>query len=242
MSKKPKELVRKRGSRERICNECGALETIRSDNPATKCRRCSARSSGAKGLLARYFNHLLRSNACQHCGDTYHSANRKFCSMSCCRAGQSIERQCKRCSTNFRAPKSRIGGRTNSTANFCSRECYNLFLCKDGGIGSRGPGWAAAKKEALRRNPFCAACGTLRRLHVHHIVPYRLTRDNGQENLIPLCSKHHKQIENLYLKNEPTLKHRNDLLWWRRFDLVGMQNLTRYRLSLIIEDVYGKAA
>lgn len=33
------------------------------------------------------------------------------------------------------------------------------------------------------------------RLHVHHIVPYRLTHDNDNANLIPLCPKCHKNVE-----------------------------------------------
>ena len=34
-------------------------------------------------------------------------------------------------------------------------------------------------------------------MQVHHIAPYRLTRDNSQENLIPLCVTHHKKIETM---------------------------------------------
>ncbi|MBF0171482.1 MAG: HNH endonuclease [Nitrospinae bacterium] len=36
-----------------------------------------------------------------------------------------------------------------------------------------------------------------RNLDVHHIVPFRLTRDNGPSNLIPLCKKCHKRVETI---------------------------------------------
>jgi aminoglycoside phosphotransferase len=37
---------------------------------------------------------------------------------------------------------------------------------------------------------------------VHHIIPYRLTADNGQDNLIPFCLKHHKVAEVAFLEIE----------------------------------------
>lgn len=30
---------------------------------------------------------------------------------------------------------------------------------------------------------------------MHHICPYRVSKDNSQENLIPLCKSHHHLIE-----------------------------------------------
>ena len=50
--------------------------------------------------------------------------------------------------------------------------------------------------DLRRRTPFCAVCGRHHaRLEVHHIVPYRLTRDNSPENPIVLCARHHKAVE-----------------------------------------------
>lgn len=56
--------------------------------------------------------------------------------------------------------------------------------------------------EARRRAPFCADCGATKGLQVHHIIPYRLTADNGQDNLVPLCLKHHKVAEMAFLEIE----------------------------------------
>ena len=65
-------------------------------------------------------------------------------------------------------------------------------------MNGRGSRWKTIRKEALRRTPFCATCGTARNLQVHHIIPYRLTRDNSQSNLIPLCRSCHKVAESIF--------------------------------------------
>jgi len=49
--------------------------------------------------------------------------------------------------------------------------------------------------NARTHSVICAMCGTTDGLQVHHIVPFRLTRDNTQSNLVPLCLKHHKHVE-----------------------------------------------
>jgi len=68
-------------------------------------------------------------------------------------------------------------------------------MVKPDRIVGRGSQWYAVRKEALRRAPFCAFCGTMKRLQVHHIMPYRLQHDNNQSNLIPVCRRHHEKLE-----------------------------------------------
>jgi hypothetical protein len=43
-------------------------------------------------------------------------------------------------------------------------------------------------------------------LEVHHIVPFRLTYDNAQDNLIPLCKRCHKIVEYVFLDLEPYIE------------------------------------
>jgi hypothetical protein len=50
--------------------------------------------------------------------------------------------------------------------------------------------------------PFCAVCGTTKRLQVHHIIPFRLTQDNSKANLVPLCVTHHRWIETMFVDTE----------------------------------------
>lgn len=103
---------------------------------------------------------------------------------------------CRNCQGDFKVLPSVLSGKTNASGNFCSRPCYNRWLAQTKPEGSRGRGWKKIAKEAIRRAPFCGWCGTMRnRLDVHHIVPYRLTSDNSQDNLIPYCKVHHKMVE-----------------------------------------------
>lgn len=68
----------------------------------------------------------------------------------------------------------------------------------------RGDDWNIVRKRALKRQPFCAMCGRLRGLQVHHIIPYRLTQDNRGINLVVLCCSHHMMVERATTKIEAT--------------------------------------
>lgn len=51
--------------------------------------------------------------------------------------------------------------------------------------------WRDVRKEHLKKQPFCQACGRKEDLEVHHIEPVHLnpSRELDPENLITLCSK-----------------------------------------------------
>jgi 5-methylcytosine-specific restriction endonuclease McrA len=53
--------------------------------------------------------------------------------------------------------------------------------------------WPAVRREFLRNNPCCEACGTTASLHVHHVRPFHLWPELELEphNLITLCPKCH---------------------------------------------------
>lgn len=123
------------------------------------------------------------------CGRAYGGANNS--------ARARVLRNCKACGLAFTMPRSLLAGRSNASGNFCSRPCYNSWLR---GVGVRhrcGAVWRRRAREVKAANPFCAWCGTRHRLQVHHIVPERLTHDDTDENLIPLCAKHHRWIETM---------------------------------------------
>jgi hypothetical protein len=54
---------------------------------------------------------------------------------------------------------------------------------------ARSPKWPATRKEHLKKNPTCAACGGVKKLNVHHIELF--SQDPSKEllesNLITLC-------------------------------------------------------
>lgn len=53
----------------------------------------------------------------------------------------------------------------------------------------RSSKWTTVKKEHLKDNPYCAACGRDSKLEVHHIEPVHLNpnRELDPTNLITLC-------------------------------------------------------
>lgn len=185
--------------RTRICQACGNQEEIRADNPAQQCRACASWQALKKGREQR--SAQRNHETCSHCGQKFAippSSHQKYCSRNCLRAAKSVTRTCATCHNEFRVPRSVLSDRTNSSARFCSRHCYECYLCRTPRIRGRGSRWNTIRREALRRTPFCAMCGTGQHLQVHHIIPFRLTRDNSQTNLIPLCRACHKRVEAVF--------------------------------------------
>lgn len=109
---------------------------------------------------------------------------------------------CPNCEKEFMQIPSKVKQYKNV---FCSHKCKNKFMyyytggeknCNwVGGCKSYRGDFAQVKKENFNKKQFCAICGSVENIHIHHIIPYRLTQDNSIDNLIPLCSKHHKIIE-----------------------------------------------
>ncbi len=65
------------------------------------------------------------------------------------------------------------------------------------------------------------------------MVPWRIVRRHAQENLIPLCKRHHKLIEHIHLSIESIPIPVETMLLFRRIDLITMQRMTRHRLMEI---------
>lgn len=55
----------------------------------------------------------------------------------------------------------------------------------------RGKDWKQQKQRALDRDKICQRCGSNKMLDVHHIIPYRKSKDNSLDNLITFCRRCH---------------------------------------------------
>lgn len=218
----PKPLVRRRE-----CGTCGKVEMVRKDNSAARCRSCSNREN--QSFAPPPPN---KRTPCAKCGKPCRHLY-TYCSRACRKAAVTVERCCVKCGNSFSIRQSALSGKTNSSGRFCSRPCYEAWLCRTGRVTGRGSQWKRARQEALRRNPFCAICGQLRRLEVHHIIPFRISWDNRQVNLIPLCKKHHKIVETAFLGTEEFYDAGVSLLLWRGI-LMERQDATRMMLMEII--------
>lgn len=146
---------------------------------------------------------------CEFCGSTFMVSNcrktiARFCSHKC--YAMSLKKTqkiivCSVCGTSFNVLLS-------STKRWCSRKCRDTFCSGEhasnwrGGSGDfRGYNWQTIKtKVLLRDNYTCQSCNSYFRLHVHHILPYRLFNGdhevaNRLDNLITLCYRCHKRVE-----------------------------------------------
>lgn len=115
--------------------------------------------------------------------------------------------KCPTCGRIFKALPSKMKMYKNT---FCSFECKNAYMKEYIG-GEKNCNWKGGeskyrgdfnevKKKYFIGKQHCAICGKTTNIHIHHIIPYRLTQDNSINNLIPLCNKHHKQVEAATLK------------------------------------------
>lgn len=191
--------MRRNGAKDVICGDCGTEFTVRKDTRPEVCRRCAS-SRGGKSHASKPISERWRKGVlhCAHCGKPIRKASGyTYCSVGCRKEASRISRTCKQCGTEFKIYRSALSGKTNAAGNFCERSCYEKWLCQTDRVKGRGSRWRSIRNESVRRQPFCAMCGRTKRLQVHHIVPYRLTRDNRQVNLVPLCAKHHKFVEHI---------------------------------------------
>lgn len=178
------------------CPVCSQTRAVRKDSTSTTCKSCAAKKSVLAALA------VIRSKTklinCKSCGAGIPARlGHTYCSVDCRMADKKVDRVCKCCGETFRAYKSALDGKTNASGNFCSRVCYEKWMCNGDRVTGRGSQWSKIRLLALARHPFCALCGTSEGLQVHHIVPFRLTQDNSDGNLIPLCVKHHKVVESI---------------------------------------------
>jgi hypothetical protein len=95
--------------------------------------------------------------------------------------------------------------------------------------------WAEeANGMSFERKRFAAIhsvpAGTMRRLQVHHMMPYRLRYDNRQENLIPLCRTHHNFVEKLTRDLDELSLSYDESLTVRRCMMSEYQEATRAML------------
>lgn len=187
-------------TRIRICCDCGREQIVRKDNLALRCISCAARKSGAKGNATRKARRLqTQCDCCLTSFFTTRSALNKsknhYCSKACHYAAHQVQRTCRQCQKVFRLARSVVEGTSNSSGNYCSRECYEESLCKPDDLQPRGSRWKSIREDVLRKIRLCAYCGKTGQLEVHHIVPYRITADNHHSNLITLCKSCHYKVE-----------------------------------------------
>lgn len=108
-----------------------------------------------------------------------------------------IERTCLQCGKVFCVKKSKL---KHDACNFCTHTCSVIYKTKPYMPKYNyysGKKWNNYSRRVRRGTPTCEVCGGTAHLSVHHIIPRKISKDDTRENLLVLCGRHHKLIENL---------------------------------------------
>lgn len=184
--------MQKNGVKDVVCDDCNTEFTVRKDTKPQVCNRCAS----SRGGLACKGSYTVGRDTCKAkgCDNQFRKTlGYSYCSVECRKASTKTERKCKTCKKDFKIFTSAL--KANASGNFCSRPCYEKFMCKEGRTTGRGSQWKKIRNTHVKRQPFCVMCGTTKNLEVHHIIPFRITHDNSYDNLVTLCSSHHKMVE-----------------------------------------------
>ena len=164
---------------------------------------------------------------CPACQKTWRATNgyqihtQEFCSRKCRtvvhgngRNSEKIKRDCKRCGKAIEVWQCKA-----KTNWFCSKSCSNSFTKR----GSNNPAWKGGdalgkywKRKARERDDFTcqfAECGVRSKsksTHAHHKIPRSVGGEDALDNLITLCSKHHREVERLLFKSMLEHCHREN--------------------------------
>jgi len=64
------------------------------------------------------------------------------------------------------------------------------------GVNRYGKKWPEIRQKVLKRDGYrCKICGSTHHLHVHHLIPWKISRSNEDLNLVVLCRKCHPKVE-----------------------------------------------
>jgi SPP1 gp7 family putative phage head morphogenesis protein len=145
----------------------------------------------AKDILLNDFLYVI-AKRCKTCGDQMPYWRDKYCSMAC--NTENTEQ--------IREQGFKNKGENNGMFNRTGSLSPNWL---GGKIWWRGKEWDTVKLKARERDNFsCQECNMTESEHiekykqplqVHHINPYRYSKDNSLDNLVTLCCVCHRRVE-----------------------------------------------
>jgi hypothetical protein len=220
--------AKKHSDKLKICKYCnkGYKRNIRYSNKQwEKSLYCSNNCRGKDNTI------LLKKEKipCKNCGVSIvdyvsNFKNKQFCSIKCKSEFSRVVRVCKNCGKSFSICKSVL--KTNATGNYCSRDCYIKYITT--GITKNKNGFRQISEKIRKTTQFCAICGNIGKIHIHHIEPFKYTQNNNLENLIPLCRSHHKIVEWQTEKLLGVFGDNKDIVWFMIKNILRSRQLETY--------------
>ena len=150
----------------------------------------------------------LPTQICPNCGNKFQPDKNHniHCSMKCSRKGHG-----KWVKENQSGDNNPFSGKKHSleTRRHLSKVKKRLFKLGILVPALKGKGnpdkykrsldleWRLIREKVLERDLYtCQWCGSQKRMEVHHIIPYRISKAHKETNLISLCRKCHKKTYN----------------------------------------------
>lgn len=186
----------KNKKRIRICIDCGREDLV-FNRQIGRCRKCADVLLAIQKKEYSIKHRLEHSKLCLHCNTMFYNKEKDtiYCSKKCAYDAKRITRTCKECDSDFVAQVGKISGKSNSRANFCCITCYRKWQCRTEKSENRNHDWVLLSRNIIEKQPYCSFCGTTKRLNCHHIIPYRLTKDDLRKNIMVLCKRCHSNVE-----------------------------------------------
>ena len=94
--------------------------------------------------------------------------------------------------------------------------------------------WDDIRKQCYRRDGYrCVMCGKKGKLAAHHIVPVRISKNNSLSNLVSVCDKCHKRLEEVGFSILQNGGHQADI---RRVELQMIAEAKKKRRELWLKE------
>jgi len=72
--------------------------------------------------------------------------------------------------------------------------------------------WDVIRTQVYKRDGYrCVMCGNKGKLHAHHIVPVRISKDNSLSNLVSVCNRCHRKLEEVGFSILQNGGHQSDI-------------------------------
>lgn len=94
--------------------------------------------------------------------------------------------------------------------------------------------WDDIRKQVYRRDGHrCVMCGKKGKLHAHHIVPVRVSHNNSLSNLVSVCEKCHRKLEEVGFSILRNGGHQADI---RKVEMQMIQEERKKRRKKYLEE------
>jgi hypothetical protein len=93
--------------------------------------------------------------------------------------------------------------------------------------------WDGIRRKVYQRDGYrCVLCGKKGKIHAHHIIPVKVSKDNSLSNLVSVCDKCHRKLEAVGLK---ILQEGGSRAMVRRAELTMIMEAKKARMQKYLE-------